>query len=194
MGSSFDEGRGEEGERQRIVPYLTGLYGYGVSLTGDTERARDLVQSCALRALTAESVPHDEPAYRMWLFRILRNTFFDQLRRERRDVHYCEDLGRRSESAATRNNVPLPDVYSVEKRMITVLAVREGLDKLGLAHREILMLVDAAGFAYHEAAELLQIPIGTVMSRLSRARKMLLLALEESNARAPRLALVRRRK
>jgi len=64
-------------ERPRIEAYLRRLYGYAVSLAGNHHQAEDLVQECALRALTAKNVPGDEPAYRAWLFRILRNAFVD---------------------------------------------------------------------------------------------------------------------
>ena len=71
-------------EHQRIEPYMKRLYGYAFSLTGDADRAKDLTQDCAVKALAAVRVPIDEPAYRSWLFRIMRNSFIDGLRRDRR--------------------------------------------------------------------------------------------------------------
>ncbi|HEY5720359.1 MAG TPA: sigma factor-like helix-turn-helix DNA-binding protein, partial [Gammaproteobacteria bacterium] len=66
------------------------------------------------------------------------------------------------------------------------------LARLGAEHREVLVLVDMAGFSYQDTAELLEVPIGTVMSRVSRARRRLLQALEEPAVRPLRLRLVGR--
>ena len=70
-------------ERARIEAYLPRLYGYALSLAGNHHQAEDLVQDCAIKALAANNVPVDEPAYRAWLFRILRNLFLDGVRREK---------------------------------------------------------------------------------------------------------------
>jgi len=182
-------------DQQRITPYLSGLFGYAYSLTGETDGAHDLVQSCALKALTAAAAPLDEMAYRTWLFRILRNAFIDNLRKERQEHRYRDAHDPSVVASTTWNNSLLPDVSSSERRMLNVLAVREGMGKLEIVQREILILVDVAGFSYQETADLLHIPLGTVMSRLSRARRALLVALEEEKRqRTPRLAFARRRK
>ncbi len=159
----------------RLEPYLDRLLGYAVSLTSQMEQARDLVQSCALKALTASVTPKDEPAYRAWLFRILRNLHIDQLRREARSP-VVESLAD-EEIDGMGNSGPTPDVFSFQHRQLNQLAVRDGLSRLRLDHREILVLVDMAGFSYQEAADLIQVPVGTVMSRLSRAREALLTEL-----------------
>ena len=114
----------EEGLRR----YLPRLFGYALSLTGEEEKAQDLVQECAMRALDATRVPADEAALRAWLFKILRNLWIDRQR----------------------------------KTLETLLA----------------------GFTYMEASELLEVPLGTVMSRISRARADLHAALQQSNVRA----------
>jgi len=158
--------------RQRIEAYLDRLYGYAFSLTGDREQARELVQDCALRALKASRSPADESAYRAWLFRILRNAFLDGLRRRRRSLEaraLDEDLAAVTETRAGNAN------------LIDRLTVRRGLAALTPAHREIIALIDLAGFSYAEAASLLGLAPGTVMSRLSRARAALLNAIEDDN-------------
>ena len=78
-------------ERARIEVYLTRLYGYVLSLAGDHHQAEDLVQESAMRALSATNIPGDEPAYRAWLFRILRNAFIDQTRRRKTVAMAAED-------------------------------------------------------------------------------------------------------
>jgi RNA polymerase sigma-70 factor (ECF subfamily) len=158
-------------ERSRIQPYLQRLYGYGFSLTRDRHQAEDLVQECALRALKARKIPADEPAYRAWLFRILKNLFLDQIRRERTATA----------ATADENFAPETEYWQGEERFITVLTVRLELAKLPSSQREIIALIDLVGFSYAETAELLDVPVGTVMSRISRARRMLLEAIGTSN-------------
>ena len=158
-------------ERGRIQPYLQRLYGYAFSLSRDHHQSEDLVQECALRALKARRTPADEPAYRAWLFRILRNLFLDQVRREKSAMA----------GAADGDFVPETEYWQGEERFITVLTVRLELAKLPSTQREIIALIDLVGFTYAETAELLEVPIGTVMSRISRARRMLLEAIGASN-------------
>ena len=157
---------------ERLKPYLDRLYGYAISLVRDRERAKDLVQECALRAMMAKNIPTDERAYRAWLFRILRNIFLDQVRRE-------EVAAQMFESEAE----PETEFWQGEESFIVVLTVRIEIEKLPPAKREIITLVDIVGFSYAEAAELLNVPVGTVMSRLSRARRALLDAISASNVR-----------
>jgi len=158
-------------ERGRIQPYLQRLYGYAFSLSRDHHQSEDLVQECSLRALKARRTPADEPAYRAWLFRILRNLFLDQIRREKSAMA----------GAADGDFVPETEYWQGEERFITVLTVRLELAKLPSTQREIIALIDLVGFTYAETAELLEVPIGTVMSRISRARRMLLEAIGASN-------------
>ncbi len=157
-------------KKDRLVPYLRRLYGYAFSLTSDHEAARDLVQECALKALEARRVPADEPAFRAWLFTILRNASHDRRRHSGRNPEVSLD-----ESAG---HTP---VWDFDTGLINTVAVRAGLDKLSPEHSEIIGLIDIAGFSYQEAAGLVDVPIGTVMSRVCRARKALLAQMMESN-------------
>lgn len=162
---------------RRIEGYLGRLFGYAFSLTNDREQSRDLVQDCAVKALSARRVPLDEAAYRAWLFRILRNTFLDRLRRAN-GVSYLGD-----EEPWDGRDGP----GNIDDRMVSILTVRLGMAKLAPAHREMIAVVDILGLSYAEAADLLELPVGTVMSRLSRARRALLGIISESNVRALRL-------
>jgi RNA polymerase sigma-70 factor, ECF subfamily len=155
------------GDRHAELPRLwTRLYGYALSLVSDDERARDLVQETAVRAMGARAVPDEPAAYRAWLFRILRNALTDELRRHRR----------RSEPE------PGPvDVWRFDEARIARITVQQGLAALPVHHREIIALIDIVGFSYAEAAALLDIPQGTVMSRISRARQALLGVIESSS-------------
>ena len=152
-------------KRQQIEPYLGRLFAYALQLTDDRESARDLVQDCAVKALAAKQVPKDEPAIRAWLFKILRHAHYDRLRRPT-PLDTAEAL--------SSDNAPSINLWDADDRMIYVLTVRLALRQLPAPQREILALVDVAGLSYAEASRVLDIPPGTVMSRLARARKALL--------------------
>jgi RNA polymerase sigma-70 factor (ECF subfamily) len=160
--------------RQRIEPYMKRLYGYAYSLTEDADRAKDLTHDCAVKALAAVKIPVDEPAYRSWLFRILRNQFIDGLRRDRRTAYIFESEPPESNEM---------EFWGGDERLVDRLNVRLAFQKLETRQREILALVDVAGLSYRETAEVLGVPPGTVMSRVSRARGKLLALIEDSNVR-----------
>ncbi len=160
--------------RCRLEGYLGRLFGYALSLTNDREQARDLVQECALKALSAARAPRDEAAYRAWLFRILRNAFLD---RRRRAGHLDQVV--EIDEAEVANG----EIWHTDDRLISAITVRLGMAKLSPAHREIIAVVDVVGFSYAEAAVFLDVPVGTVMSRLSRARQALLYRIGESKVR-----------
>lgn len=172
--SRHDDRRTRAPGPRRIEPYLDRLLSYAISLTGNREEARDVVQSCAVKVLSARRVPADEPAYRAWLFRILRNAFIDRMRQQvtRREQVYDDDLP----PAAWQDG-------QQEQALVNVLTVRAALEKLSFDHREIITLIDIAGFTYAEVAGHLEIPVGTVMSRVSRARRALLDIITARHAR-----------
>ncbi len=134
--------------------------------------AKDMVQQCALKALSARAVPVDEPAYRAWLFIILRHAVIDEnRRRSTAEVHV------RLETEISSGR----EFWRGDERFINVLSVKVALAELDVRDREIIGLVDLAGLSYREAAEILSVPQGTVMSRISRARRRLLDRIEPSN-------------
>ena len=156
----------------RIEAYLERLYGFAYALTQDRDAARDLVQELALRALDAGRAPRDEPAYRAWLFRIMRNAFIDKYRRSGKEVGLDPDFDDTDDAEAG---------WCGDRRIIDVLTVRFAVAKLPSAQREIIALVDFSGLSYQEASEVLGVAQGTVMSRVSRARKALLAVMEADN-------------
>ena len=157
--------------QNRIEGYLDRLFGYACSLTKDPDNAKDLVQIAALKALVAKKIPVDEPAYRAWLFTILRNAFHDELRRNAGNTVSFDQLDEESDIG---NKIDGGLVYSNEKAIITKLTVHSSMERLNHDHREIITLVDLLGFSYKECADILDVPTGTIMSRISRARKCLL--------------------
>ena len=156
--------------RSWLEDNLEPLHRFAHMLSQDRENARELVQECIVRALAARRPPRDERAYRTWLFIILRNAFIDGLRRAGRESP-CEEI---DDAAAA-------DGWQGDQRIIDVVTVRLALGRLGPAHREIIGLVDVVGLSYAETAGVLDIAEGTVMSRLSRARKALLEIMSDSN-------------
>lgn len=169
---------------QRIERYLSRLYRYAYSLARNAAVAEDLVQQCALKSLTAKSVPVDDSAYRAWLFVILRNSFLDHFRRDR----LAEDL---FEPEPT-DDVSM-EYWEGDERLINILNVKQALARLRPGEREVIGLIDMAGLSYAEAAEVMGVPVGTVMSRISRARARLLALVSESNIE-PLMPRPRRRK
>lgn len=169
-------------DHQEILQRIKGrLYGYACALTRDREQAADLYQDSLVRAMTSARMPRDERAFRSWLFRILRNLWIDQMRAQRRHRELHEDTG-------TAQDLPdsLPDDV-----LVNHIAVRQAFLKLSKSHRDVLALVDIGGFSYDEAAIILDVPRGTVMSRVSRARVVLSRLLSDVNVTA--IDTVRRR-
>jgi RNA polymerase sigma-70 factor (ECF subfamily) len=162
----------------RIEPYLSRLYRYAFSLAREEDAAKELVQQCVVKALAAKSVPEDEPAYRSWLFVIVRNAFIDRVRRDKTsDAIFDFDA-----------DDPLPmEYWKGDERLINIINVKQAMSRLKTGDREIIALIDLSGLSYAEAAEVLDVPRGTVMSRISRARARLLGLLADSNvARLPK--------
>jgi RNA polymerase sigma-70 factor (ECF subfamily) len=102
-------------------------------------------------------VPQDTPAYRAWMFRIVRNAAVDELRRLQ-PVRAPDPV------------IAAVDLWRFDDARIAKITVEQGLASIEAAQREIIALIDIAGFSYAEAADILDAPIGTVMSRISRAR------------------------
>jgi RNA polymerase sigma-70 factor (ECF subfamily) len=149
---------------------LPRLVAFARTLIGDADAARDLVQEAAARALGARRVPDERRAYRAWMFRIVRNAALDELRRAR------------SKEATELPMAPV-DLWRFDDARIAKITVEQGLASIEPIHREIIGLIDIAGFSYAEAAETIGVPVGTVMSRIVRARAALLAAIEASAVR-----------
>lgn len=147
------------------------LFGYAVALAGSREAASDLLQTGAERALAGAASLRDADSLRPWLFRIIRNLWIDGSRRDTRQE--CEPLDENIEGQP----------WSFEDGLIAAITVRQGLSRISVPHREMIELIDIAGFGYAEAAAILEVPPGTVMSRISRARLALLEAIEGANVR-----------
>lgn len=144
------------------------LFGYACALSRDISSAEDLYQDTLLRAMSAQTAPDTRVAYRVWMFRIMRNLWIDGLRAEGRLPEFDETTEIDELSANKGDDL-----------VVNALAVRQAFQRLSKAHRDILALVDICGFSYAEAAEMLDVPTGTIMSRISRARTSLAQAMQD---------------
>jgi RNA polymerase sigma-70 factor, ECF subfamily len=152
--------------RQRIAASRDRLYRVALGWSGDAMVADDLVQETLEAALEKCHQLRETERLYAWMYSIMNNCWRHHLRRQRPD---CElDDEQPAEDA---------DPAQLSDQQALVAQVRRAVARLPIGQREVLTLVDLEGFAYQEVADILEIPIGTVMSRLSRARGFLQTAL-----------------
>lgn len=148
--------------RDELPEHLKALRAFAISLTRNVAAADDLVQDTIVKAWTNFDKFEPGTNLRAWLFRIQRNTFFSNSRKNRREVADPDGIH------ASRQFVK-PDHDG--KLAFTEFLV--AFDKLSPEHREALILVGASGYSYGEAAEMMGVAVGTVKSRANRARARL---------------------
>jgi RNA polymerase sigma-70 factor (ECF subfamily) len=142
---------------------IPSLRRYARALLRDGQRADDLVQDCLERALSRRHLWRGGASLRPWLFRIMHNINANQARgRSTRPVHQPLD-----------GNEPVAVGLESQTSRLALRDMAAGLDALPEEQRRIVLLVALEGLSYQEVAEVMEVPIGTVMSRLSRARDRL---------------------
>ena len=155
--------------REDLLASIPNLRAFAVSLAGNSERADDLVQETLMKAWAKFDTFQEGTNLRAWLFTILRNEFYSQVRKRGREVEDAEGsyAARLASQPAQIGHMDMSDF-------------REALAQLPADQREALILVGASGFSYEEAAEICDCAVGTIKSRVSRARTRLaeLLSLE----------------
>lgn len=168
-------------ERQ-MLPHLDALYRSALSMTKNAGDADDLVQDTFLRAYQFLDQFEGGTNARAWLFRILTNLYINAYRRRAREperVSYddMEDfyLYNRLAYAQSSGMGASPEEEVVQK--VQVEAIREAIEKLPDEYRDTVILADLNDFSYQEISEMLDVPIGTVRSRLSRGRRLIQKAL-----------------
>jgi RNA polymerase sigma-70 factor (ECF subfamily) len=145
------------------IPHLRRFARY---IVRDVDRADDLVQECLTRAIAKLHTWTPGTNLRAWLFVILKNCHINEVRRQRPTSEMPDEH-------------PLLNVPANQDAHVGLLEVRDAFLRLSEEHREVLLLVAIEGLQYEEAAEILRVPLGTVRSRLSRARQALRDALSE---------------
>jgi RNA polymerase sigma-70 factor, ECF subfamily len=160
--------------QEEMVAFLPRLLAFALSLTGDADQRDDLVQETCARALANRD--KFEPGTRLdsWMFRIAQNLWFDRRRAQKShgepvDIELASNLSSGDGRTVTENRLALAEVL-------------RGLDRLSPEHRVLIALVCVDGLTYKEASEVLDLPVGTVMSRLARARLALHEAIEGDGA------------
>src|SRR3974390_686447 len=145
--------------RDQVLATVPSLRAFAISLSGNVDRADDLVQETLLRALS--HIDSFEPGTNMpaWLFTILRNLFRSEYRKRRREIEDAD--GRFAETLKT---------HPEQNSRIEFEEFQQALAKLPADQREALILVGASGFSYEETAELCRCAVGTVKSRVHPAR------------------------
>jgi RNA polymerase sigma-70 factor (ECF subfamily) len=157
-----------------VLPHLDAAFNYARWLTRNDAEAEDVVQDACVRALRFFSSLRDDDA-RAWLLTIVRNTYFTRVSR-RPLVTGVKPL----ERDLRFDDAPDPEAKLLQEH--TVRQVQAALDQLPLDFREVLVLRELEGLSYKEIASVVQVPIGTVMSRLARARERLLPLLNHAAA------------
>jgi RNA polymerase sigma-70 factor (ECF subfamily) len=147
------------------MPLLAPLYSFAHWLTGNRDEAEDLVQETYVKALKGFASFKLGTNFRAWMYRILRNTFLTSRTGLKMTVSLDDEDDPVAEPAAEHDPESLL-LASNERQQITA-----ALEQLQVQHREIILLCDVEEMSYKEIADLLGVPIGTVMSRLSRARR-----------------------
>lgn len=173
-----DEEEGMDEVRWLIAQQIPHLRRYALALVRHPETADDLVQDCLERALRKRRLWQRRGSVRNWLFRILYNIFIDHARR----------------AAKERGHVPIHEVGHVgsvparQELRVACSDIGEALDQLPPQQRAAVILVALEGLSYDEAADALGVPVGTLRSRVSRARE----ALRETHTSRRRKGMLQR--
>ena len=159
------------------LPHLDSAYNLARWLTRDDQDAQDIVQEAYLRAFRSFDGFRGDNA-RPWLLAIVRNTCYTWLKQHRRaelEVPYDDDLhGGESRASGIGTGIDDNNPEAILARMDDVRLVDEALQRLPVGYREVVVLRDIEDLSYKEIALVAGLPIGTVMSRLARGRKLML--------------------
>ncbi|MDX1660510.1 MAG: sigma-70 family RNA polymerase sigma factor [Gemmatimonadota bacterium] len=170
--------------REECLAHLDALYGGALRMTKNRQDAEDLVQETYLKAVRNLHRYREDAGCKGWLFRIMTNTYIDLYRKRKRrpdKVEFDEEGATGIYDRIVSNYPgdpepgPLHSADGLDDFLHRFMAdeVKAAIDELPDVFRELIVLRDLEGFSYKECAEMLEIPIGTVMSRLHRGRKAL---------------------
>ena len=163
---------------QQLLIWVPRLRRYARALAGNRDDADDLVQDTLERAWSKSGLWRGVTDMRAWLFTLMHNLHVDSARRPR--LH----------TVAMDDDTPEPALAATQGERLEVLDLQAALDQLPVAHKEVLLLVALEDMAYADVAKTLGVPLGTVMSRLSRGRERLR-ALMEGRDEPVRLKIVK---
>jgi len=168
--------RQEEQFEQAAMPYLDALYNTAYRMTRNAQDAEDLVQETYLKAYRSYDRFEAGTNLKAWLFKILKNSFINEYRRRQHippqsDFSEIEDSFESQVSDEVTRHMPNPEQDLLED--VLDEDVQRAIDGLPVDYRMVVVLADLEGFSYKEISDILEIPVGTVMSRLYRGRRLL---------------------
>jgi RNA polymerase sigma-70 factor (ECF subfamily) len=156
-----------------MLPHLDALYGAALRMTRNERDAEDLVQDATLKAFRFFHRFEPGTNAKAWLFKILTNTFVNKYRKRQRERSVLDEV--EAEEAVTLHS-DSPDQRDPESALLGRLVsdhVKQALERVPEEFRLAVVLADLEDFSYREIADIMECPIGTVMSRLYRGRRML---------------------
>jgi RNA polymerase sigma-70 factor, ECF subfamily len=175
--SSSKDDQSLAGFEDLAMPLFDALYNFARWLAHDSNDAEDLVQETYLKALRSFASFQSGTNFRAWIFRILRNNFLSSRSKLERRMTVAMDSEEDGAELAVDTETP----ETILMNRFNSQLMQRAIDDLPVHYREALLLCEVEEMSYQEIAEILTIPIGTVMSRLARARK----AVRESLLSAP---------
>ena len=160
------------------MPFMDQLYSHALRLTKNSSDAEDLVQETYLEGYRAFSSFKEGTNLRAWLFRILTNSFINNYRKKQRgfeeeDFDEVDDLYLHRRLGSIQNSTLGMSAEDMLFERLTEDEIKDAVENLPTQYREVVLLADVQGFSYKEIAEILEVPDGTVMSRLHRGRAKL---------------------
>lgn len=153
-----------------LIACIPHLRAFARFLTGNRERADDLVQDAVVRALTAAHQFQPGTNLKAWIFTILRNLYYNEIRKNRVKLQSIDEMA-----------IDEPAMPATQEASLEFGDFRRAFWQLGEDQREVLILVGASGLSYEEAAKVCNCPTGTIKSRVSRARRELIKTLQEGS-------------
>lgn len=176
------------GEFERaMLPHLDAAYNLARWLTRNDDDAQDIVQEASLRALKFFDGFHGEDG-RAWLLTIVRNTYYTWLQKNRdrkQDESFDEEFhGLEGDGPTLAGCMPQGNPELLMMQQASQKVINKALERLPVDSREIIVLRELEDLSYKEIADVVEVPMGTVMSRLARARKLLREQLEQMNAQS----------
>ena len=165
--SSYPDNQPSAGFEELAMPLLDSLYNFARWLVHNQNDAEDLVQETYLKALRGFGSFQPGTNFRAWIYQILRNTCLSS--RSRLDQRMTVELDSEEDFQVLPATFSTPESLMIERSGDD--AVRGAIEQLPVIFREVILLSDVEDTSYREIAEILSIPIGTVMSRLARARR-----------------------
>lgn len=160
-----------EKRNQLLTEELPSLRRYAYALTGNRQQADELVQDCYLRACSRFHLWRSDNKLRPWLFTIMHNLY----------VNWIRNNARRTDVMSLEDHEQNMSVKAQQEGVVAVAQLTAQLQQLPPEQRELLLMVSLEGLSYKEVAGIMKIPMGTVMSRLGRARETLRLSMDHTS-------------